>query len=387
MNSECMCENLSFSPMFNLSMASKELFHSNFLYWLSQTYPEGFKEVMRRLGVKTNGWPEDWMVQREVDHFDLSVVRKNDPKDYLLILENKVKSIPNIQQLNDYKNKVNNSQDYLLLSLTTEFPNKDAIEKNEWKISNYQDLAIALYGIVDNVKDQYHRYLILDYCSYITCLHGWQKGWVYDLSKSYNQQFVNIPERIYKMGDVKKKVLYSRLAMDIIKNSGYKFGNNKDIVEDTSKKAGDVFINWGMTRGTGLIDVKMRIQGDVMLVIQLQGNILKHCIEVLGKDARDKDLFATLSKNRKGKATGISFGDLIDKLITQGFFSTEEDKVVDYCLDDSKYEMPDTKNLFNAYNDTFFYQYVKIADDTTVEEVLQAISKNIEDIKKDYPLP
>jgi len=141
-----------------------------------------------------------------------------------------------------------------------------------------------------------------------------------------------------------------------------------------------------MTRGTGLIDVKMRIQGDVMLVIQLQGNILKHCIEVLGKDARDKDLFATLSKNRKGKATGISFGDLIDKLITQGFFSTEEDKVVDYCLDDSKYEKPDTKNLFNAYNDTFFYQYVKIADDTTVEDVLQAIIDNVSKMKGGIPL-
>lgn len=385
MNSECMCENLSFSPMFNLSMASKELFHSNFLYWLSQTYPEGFKEVMRRLGVKTNGWPEDWMVQREVDHFDLSVVRKNDPKDYLLILENKVKSIPNIQQLNDYKNKVNNSQDYLLLSLTTEFPNKDAIEKNEWKISNYQDLAIALYGIVDNVKEQYHRYLILDYCSYITCLHGWQKGWVYDLSKSYNQQFVNIPERIYKMGDVKKKVLYSRLAVDIIKNSGYKFGNNKDIVEDTPKKPGDVFINWGMTRGTGLIDVKMRIQGDVMLVIQLQGNILKHCIEVLGKNVQDKGLLSELSNNRKCKTVVNSFGVIIDRLIKTGFFCVESNKVEKFYL--QKYEKPDTKNLFNAYNDTFFYQYVKIADDTTVEDVLQAINKNIEDIKKDYPLP
>lgn len=386
MNSECMCENLSFSPMFNLSMASKELFHSNFLYWLSQAYPKGFKEVMRRLGVKTNGWPKDWMVQREVDHFDLSVVRKNDPKDYLLILENKVKSIPNIQQLNDYKNKVNNSQDYLLLSLTTEFPNKDAIEKNEWKISNYQDLAIALYGIVDNVNDQYHRYLILDYCSYITCLHGWQKGWVYDLSKSYTQQFVNIPEGVYKMGDVRKKVLYSRLAVDIkAKIHGSKFGNNKDIVEDTSKKPGDVFINWGMTRGTGLIDVKMRIQGDVMLVIQLQGNILKHCIEVLGKNVQDKGLLTELSNNRKCKTVVNSFGVIIDRLIKTGFFCVESNKVEKFYL--QKYEKPDTKNLFNAYNDTFFYQYVKIADDTTVEDVLQAINKNIEDIKKDYPLP
>ena len=373
MGNHCLCDNMRQSPMFNLSMASRELFHSSFLYWLSQAYPSVFKEVMKKLGVNTGGWNNDWKAPREVNHFDLSIVRASNPNEYLLILENKVKSIPNKQQLDKYKNTVNNSN-YLLLSLSVQFPQKQDILDSGWLIANYQQLAIALYSVVNDVKNQYHRDLILDYCSYIICLHGIQKKWNYVSTNSYNNQFVNIDEDANGLTDVWMKVLYSRLAVELqekIPNARY--GNNKDIVEDVNKIPWRVFINWGMTRGTGLIDVKIRIQGNLMLVIQLQGNILKHCIEVLGKDAQDKQNLASLSNNRKQKINGVSYGYVIDKLIEINFFNIEADQVANYCLDESKYERPNAQNLFNAYNDTFFYQYVKIADTTTVEEVVQSI--------------
>ena len=33
------------SPLFNLSLSSKELFHSNFLYWIGQNYPLEFGKL------------------------------------------------------------------------------------------------------------------------------------------------------------------------------------------------------------------------------------------------------------------------------------------------------------------------------------------------------
>lgn len=47
-------DELSSSPLFNLSLSSKELFHSNFLAWLAQHYPDFFVEICKELGCKAD---------------------------------------------------------------------------------------------------------------------------------------------------------------------------------------------------------------------------------------------------------------------------------------------------------------------------------------------
>ena len=79
------------SPLFNLSLASKELFHSNFLSWLSVGNWNVFVKVMSDLAGKRFEWKEgDYEVCREDDNFDLSVRKDNKP---VFVLENKVKGI------------------------------------------------------------------------------------------------------------------------------------------------------------------------------------------------------------------------------------------------------------------------------------------------------
>lgn len=127
------------SPMFQLSLASKELFHSNFLAWIgSWDYGEEkkrgknhpFRQLMQELGAShalDDSWGTQWYVAREYRNFDLCVLSRmpdefqeekdqendeeegNNPKNdvrVLLVLENKVKSIPNIEQLQEYQEKV-----------------------------------------------------------------------------------------------------------------------------------------------------------------------------------------------------------------------------------------------------------------------------------------
>lgn len=108
------------SPMFKLSLSSRELFHSNFLEWLSNVNREAFQRLICKLsGLKeAYEWPAVWRVKREFKNFDLCVVAydkysddsdekiEDDPDFRLLfVLENKVKSIPYQEQLQEYTEK------------------------------------------------------------------------------------------------------------------------------------------------------------------------------------------------------------------------------------------------------------------------------------------
>lgn len=117
-------EYLKTSPMFNLSLSSKELFHSNFLYWIWKLDPTAFKCLIAKLlNVSPDdlkwGDEDDWEVVREYNSFDLCVkycdeesnneetgAKKIHYGDVLLVIENKVKSIPYKGQLHKYVNKV-----------------------------------------------------------------------------------------------------------------------------------------------------------------------------------------------------------------------------------------------------------------------------------------
>lgn len=110
---------LKTSAMFKLSLSSKELFHSNFLEWLSNVDQEAFKGlILDMAGIEEDyEWPNVWRVKREYNNFDLCVVAYNqdqyknkederidDDDDFriLFVIENKVKSIPYKEQLERY---------------------------------------------------------------------------------------------------------------------------------------------------------------------------------------------------------------------------------------------------------------------------------------------
>lgn len=134
-------EYLKTSPMFNLSLSSNELFHSNFLYWIWQVNKECFKKIINSLIGEENYWENNWEgknleVRREYKNFDLSIVEvlnstktkqdidnkvdksTSEPENesengeyrtdglILFVLENKIKSIPYRKQIEEYINKI-----------------------------------------------------------------------------------------------------------------------------------------------------------------------------------------------------------------------------------------------------------------------------------------
>ena len=99
-------EYLRTSPLSNLSLSSKELFHSNFLYWLSKNEPDLFKELISELSnKKTNLNNIEWDVKREFLNLDLSIIDSSN-NNIIFVIENKVKSIPYKEQLVDYNKKI-----------------------------------------------------------------------------------------------------------------------------------------------------------------------------------------------------------------------------------------------------------------------------------------
>lgn len=115
------------SPMFQLSLSSKELFHSNLLAWLAED-PDTrdlFVEVLKLFRLKEKRAKEladgirngTYMVLREYKNFDFCICEKlrnwkeDSEEEYVpgqvvLVLENKFKSIPYKAQLEGYEETV-----------------------------------------------------------------------------------------------------------------------------------------------------------------------------------------------------------------------------------------------------------------------------------------
>ena len=119
---------LNNSPMFHLSLSSKELFHSNLLAWLAED-PDTrdlFVKVLNLFGLENSQAEKladgirdnEYMVLREYKNFDFCICEKLKnwkeepgeeeyvPGQVVLVLENKFKSIPYEAQLTGYEAKV-----------------------------------------------------------------------------------------------------------------------------------------------------------------------------------------------------------------------------------------------------------------------------------------
>ena len=179
-------KNLNASPMYNLSLSSKELFHSNFLAWLGsneETKPFFVAVINNLAGIELDCYGE-WVVARENKNFDLCIKKDN---EYILVIENKVKSIPIKSQLDEYVGKIGNKNvtKFLLLTLVDEFPNKEYVDidskeekKGCWKIKTYNNLAEIMDENKGLVKDSYLSSLLEDYIYFIKNLCELQKNMI-----------------------------------------------------------------------------------------------------------------------------------------------------------------------------------------------------------------
>lgn len=183
-------EGLHQNPMFRISLGSKELFHSNFLAFLWDCDKQAFLNMIYHLlpeGKKINVSEllkkEGLTIYREKENLDLCICHTENNKDCIdIIIENKVKSIPYIEQLDEYRQTAAKHQDknstavtYILLTLAEVFPNKEAIIESGWNIITYDQLvkAIKQYYHKNNIEPRLQQY-VADYIDFIDKLSALQ---------------------------------------------------------------------------------------------------------------------------------------------------------------------------------------------------------------------
>lgn len=323
MTKECNISKMEESPMLYMSGGSKELFHSNFLYWLGRNYRDVFQKLMTKMCSINAQWPENWIVRREYLHLDLCVtyvketekMRKGKPVSEecaFIVLENKVKSLPDLIQLRRYKQVFAGKDEgctYVVLSLIKEFPGSKCLKENtNWQFHHYDELAQLMEECSrDSAIKEEHRLYIRDYCHYVCSLSALAEEWKIDEQTPFLLQRNDLRE--LRLNDIYEKVRYAQIATLIAEKLKARIVNdsdeervilgmsNIDVIlrrrEDAdvilcfygcpeAKPFGQVFIGSGMSHGVGLVEAKVKIADDCCLVIQVQGNRYCHAIECEG---------------------------------------------------------------------------------------------------------
>ena len=235
-------QKLRSSSMFYMSLGSKELFHSNFLQWLSVTDWKFFVKIMHTL---SNQEEEFWWegfdqsiieVRRESLNFDLSIWVLDNPNETdekerwipVLVLENKMKSLPYRKQLVDYVDK---AFDYWRKGKLIKSEIDDAKKRKCWETSHGITLIVlSLLAPTDSddlqkpIKKsvQYGR----TYPQEISIEFSW-------VCKTYNDLFNALKKDVYKpIGDSEffNKILndYSNFIINL-----YQIANNDWKIKDS----------------------------------------------------------------------------------------------------------------------------------------------------------
>ena len=345
---------LKTSTLFNLSLGSKELFHSNFLGWLAENYSlevgAAFSKFIKNKSNKLK------LNEREKENIDLTFIYENEE---ILIIENKVKSLPTISQLQKYSKNHNSNKNYLLLSLyKPEFidENNQVIINDtiKWNFLSYKELAINIKNI--KPKTDYDKFIIDDYICFIQNLSLLESSIIIDWEKDIFNFCIGdeidpeINFRTLRIHDFYLKHKYNQIQSKIIEEikKQYIKEENSNLIVDgewLDGNEGECFFENGFTRSQGLVGFKyivkkVKYQSPLVLGLQLQGNSLRLIVE-----CPDGQVALRTAKELKDKGVWFNFKKLYKY---QDNVEVKGNGQKDNCKE------------FASFSGKFYYKYVNI---------------------------
>jgi hypothetical protein len=294
---------LNKNPLFNFSLGSKELFHSNFIAWLLKCDMQFSELLLKNMGlIEIDNEIVHLNIQREKKNFDLLIeIQFTENSSYILI-ENKIKSLPYESQLNDYHQKfindkdLNASFDSKMLLLTLTDPDFDI--PHPWMVLSYKNFADALDNTINNFNKNVTighldlRSVVKSYCDFLSSLikiidvcsksdhYDYYHSSTAELSKFYSDlKEIRIYDLILKYNHQRiEKEIRDRIEKD--SELQWKLIQN----ENEFNEVGEYVVKTDFSRSTGITDLKVvsTIVKNVPLIlgIQLQGNMLKFLVKV-----------------------------------------------------------------------------------------------------------
>jgi hypothetical protein len=253
-NIDTTIEKLKTSPLFYLFLSSRELFHSNFWFWLSTINKT---ETIKLFTDKNIG--NNLIFEREHNQssgefkstVDLVISSENSQK---IAIENKVKDFPTIGQLERIKNSFGTTTAELIL--TTLFWTNE-LEFNGWTVKTYRQISEAIKpkNFTDN---SYYQDLISDYKEFTSTLASLTEQLnitqEYDFAISLNKELYN------KLNDIKLWESYQKLRA-----SHLLFCFNKSNIHNVTTA-------YGINNQKVTIDFVLPITSEYKIGIQIEDN-------------------------------------------------------------------------------------------------------------------
>ena len=366
-------------PIFKMSLGSKELFHSNFLEYLWEEDQSAFINMLNDLlgkkvldPSKGNGY---YKLAREKKHFDISIYHTEETggsirrkrEIYDVVIENKLKSIPNREQLSEYEKKsANKSQNtkYVLLTLIEQFQDKKDISKT-WSIINYESLGTA---IIDRFGER--NPYIKDYCEFVKLIHSLQND---ILIQDADTETLWPDEPLAYFRNARLHDLYIKLRglhfVEILKQEIETSWNTKYVKDggDTIRAEdpqNNIFLNFNIHQGCGQVAVFIYFGQEQIFEIVIQGNQYRHCINY----KKNKRSLANDKNVSKAKVWDVVKNDpFMYSFITEGL-NTKYKGGKEYC----------------GYGADQIYRYRTITSKDSVSSLIANIMNDVENIMKQY---
>lgn len=331
-------EKIKSSPLFYLFLSSRELFHTNFWFWLSTLNKEETiklftdKTIDGNLTFKRELNQNNGEFKSTVDLF----ISSDNSNNKNVAIENKVKDFPTIEQLDRIRNSFGTVTPELIL--TTLYWTKD-LTFNGWTVKTYREISTAI--IPEKFSDdRYYQDLITDYKQFIlnlaTLVDLLEIKQEYDFAISLNKELYS------KLNDIKLWEGYQKLRASHLL---YHF-NETNIHNVTTY--------YRINNQKATIDFTISLKGDYKIGIQIE-------------DCQYRKFIT--GPNHFQFSESLRFNNL--------FF-------------DNSWKSPHKKNMM-SYNPNFKYQYEKIGMikyETFFKKInddISTIKKNIDNLIKQIP--
>lgn len=375
-------EGLHQNPMFRISLGSKELFHSNFLAFLWDCDKQAFLNMINDLLPKDNKinvsellGKEGLTIYREKENLDLCICHTENKKDCIdIIIENKVKSIPYIEQLDEYRQTAAKHQDkdstgtavtYILLTLAEVFPNIEAIEI-DWNIITYDQLvkAIKQYYHKNNIEPRLQQY-VADYTDFIDKLSALQ------IVDKFNDEPFHNPDIIEAYHKTKLSDLY-------LKQRGSYFIClllNKITKAQENNRLGKIEVKWGA-----------KSQASGKNTVETQNNTIIYLASGMNRGKSTITIHIYPKESRSSYALQIEGNQYRHMFIQSGLIAKRSTKVEQYLNTMPFFAQDQLPKLlqkdwqgrgdFNQYQPDCLYKYVTF-EQTTGGQMLDIVVEDI----------
>lgn len=357
------------SFIFQLCMSDKELFHSNFIYGLWKNDYANFKLLLEKIGFNCINYAS-LEGKREHNNYDFCFQDKDGK--VVLIIENKVKSIPQKEQLDRYVSNFKDEKPYfILLSLMDQFPAYEDIKEDKiWRLVSYRDLITWLKELKWSSDLQQY---VKDYCTAMEALinevnkYSSSEDSLYFKLKNADEYKDYKELRIHdlfgklwfsQIGQyVTKRIKSNNLEYDLTKQCN----TNKIFNEKPSKL---IYLNSDYTHsGGGLFEFKILFRTGIILGVQIQDDAYRHFIEYKGEKDFSQDKY-----------------DWFFDLESQGKYNKEEKMKNFRDFEDNKgwkCYRDQGDGIFLEFGPNYKYQKLKIRRDIRIKDLIDLMLRDL----------